>query len=152
MDKELIIIASYCNTKEKKEILLSFLQSLQPFRDDYSVLLSSHIPIDYIFYDYIDHFYYNNDNTILKTPTYNYNSWFGPKDNYIIWSTYVEFGNTHAAIWSMLIPSIKIGNIFGYKKIHCFEYDSVVHRIDELKDNSKLLDNYDYILYIVFRP
>lgn len=147
MEKELIIITSYCNTKEKKDVLLHFLKSLQNFRNEFSVLLTSHIPLDSFYYDYIDYFYYDKNNLILNSPSYNYNSWFGPKDNYIINSSYVELGNTHATILSMLIPSIKVAEGLGYKKLHYFEYDSYVHKIDELKDNSRILNDYDFVVY-----
>jgi hypothetical protein len=150
MNKELILITSYCNTKEKKETLLSLLKNLQNFRDDYSILLCSHLPLDHFYYDYIDYFYYDKNNFILKSPKFNYNSWFAPfgeKHSYIIRSSYVEYGNTHAAILSMVIPGTKIAESLGYEKIHYLEYDSIIHKIDELKDNSKLLDTYDYVIY-----
>lgn len=150
MNKELILITSYCNTKEKKETLLSLLKSIQNFRDDYSILLCSHLPLDNFYYDYIDYFYYDKNNFIFTSPKFNYNSWFGPfgpTHEYRIWSSYVEYGNTHPAILSMMIPATKIAESLGYEKIHYFEYDSIIHKIDELRDNSKLLDIYDYVIY-----
>jgi hypothetical protein len=55
MNKELILITTYCPNKEKKEILFDFLKQLQKFRDKYDILVSSHTPLDTHFFDYFDY-------------------------------------------------------------------------------------------------
>jgi hypothetical protein len=147
MKKNLIIITSHCDTKEKKEILLTLLQDLQNFKSKFDILLTSHVPIDHIFYPYIDYVFFDKNNTLLTDLDYRQNSWFQPFDNYVIWSSYTEKANTLAAIWDMIVPSISIAKTLGYEKIHCIEYDSRVFSDAELVDNDKLLDKYDYIVY-----
>lgn len=145
--KELILILAYCNTKEKKKTLFELLESLQKFREDYSVLVASHSPLDTLYFDYFDYYYFDKNNTILTDIEYRQNSWFMPFDNYIIWSSFIEVGNTMKAIFDLIVPSVNIAKSLNYKKIHMFEYDAKVSSSHELKENSKLLDEYDYIVY-----
>jgi len=145
--KELIIILSYCNDKDKKQSLYECLKSLQNFRDDYDILVASHTPLDELFFDYFDYYYFDKNNNILTDIEYRQNAWFTPFNNYVVWSSYIEIGNTVGAIWDMLVPSLSIANTLKYQKIHYFEYDSEIENINELIDNSKLLDDYDYVVY-----
>jgi hypothetical protein len=147
MKKDLIIITSFCDNKEKKQTLYHFLDSLQVFRDQYDIMLSSHLFVDDMFYDYIDHFYFNHKNELLTSLDYLQNGWFKPYENYVIWSSYLNYKNTHLAIWNLLVPSIAIAKSFGYEKIHHFEYDSIITDVSELQENSELLNKYDYIFY-----
>jgi hypothetical protein len=145
--KDLILITSYCPTNEKKEILLTLLKGLQKYRNEYDILLSSHVKLDPFFFDYFDYFYFDKNNQILTDIEYRQNGWFVPFENYVIWSNYITPGNTMKAIWDMVIPSISIAKSLNYEKIHYLEYDSEVITDGELKDNSKLLETYDYVIY-----
>lgn len=145
--KDLILITSYCPTNEKKEILLTLLKGLQKYRNEYDILLCSHVRLDPFFFDYFDYFYFDKNNQMLTDIEYRQNGWFTPFENYVIWSNYITQGNTLKAIWDMIIPSISIAKSLNYEKIHCIEYDSEIFSDDELKDNSKLLETYDYIIY-----
>lgn len=146
-DKELILITTYCPTTEKKEILIDLLKSIQKFRNDYDILVASHTPLDEFIFEYFDYFYYDKNNHLLSDIEYLQNGWFSPKDNYVIWSSYITKGNTMKAIWDMLIPSIEIAKNLNYVKVHQIEYDSIITDDKELKNNSKLLEEYDYIIY-----
>lgn len=145
--KELILVTAYCPTKEKKEVLLNFLKSVQPFRNQYSILLASHSSLDPLFFDYFDYFYFDKNNIVLQDIEYRQNAWFLPFGDYVIWSSYAEFGNTLKAVTDMIVPSISIAKTLNYEIIHMFEYDSVIHGVTELEENSRLLETYDYILY-----
>jgi hypothetical protein len=147
MNKELILIPSYCPDKKRKEIFFEFLKQLQNFRDTYDILVSSHTPLDTIFFDYFDYFYYDKNNIILTDIEYRQNGFFCPFDNYVIWSSYIGSGNTIKAILDLLIPSISIAKNLKYEKIHFFEYDTKIVNNTELVENSKLLDEYDYVIY-----
>lgn len=147
MNKELILVLTYCPNKERKEILFDFLKQLQKFRDKYDILVSSHTPLDTHFFDYFDYFYYDKNNVILTDIEYRQNGFFCPFDNYVIWSSYIGSGNTIKAILDLLIPSISIAKKLKYEKIHYFEYDTKIIDDVELVDNSKLLDEYDYVIY-----
>lgn len=147
MNKDLILITAYCPNKEKKEILFDFLKQLQKFRDKYDILVSSHTPLDTHFFDYFDYFYYDKNNVILTDIEYRQNGFFCPFDNYVIWSSYIGSGNTIKAILDLIIPSIAIAKNLKYKKIHFFEYDTKIIDDTELIENSKLLDEYDYVIY-----
>lgn len=146
-NKELILITTYCPTKEKKEILLNFLKSIEKFRKDYDILVASHTPLDVIFFEYFDYYYYDKNNVLLSDIEYLQNGWFSPRDNYVIWSSYITKGNTMKAIIDMLVPAISMAKSLKYDKIHYIEYDTEINDDFELKDNSKLLEIYDYIVY-----
>jgi hypothetical protein len=147
MNKELILVLAYCPDKKRKEIFFEFLKQLQNFRDTYDILVSSHTPLDTIFFDYFDYFYYDKNNIILTDIEYRQNGFFCPFDNYVIWSSYIGSGNTIKAILDLLIPSISIAKNLKYEKIHFFEYDTKIVNNTELVENSKLLDEYDYVIY-----
>jgi hypothetical protein len=147
MNKELILILAYCPDKKRKEIFFDFLKQLQIFRDTYDILVSSHTPLDTNFFDYFDYFYYDKNNVILTDIEYRQNGFFCPSDNYVIWSSYLGRGNTIKAILDLLIPSISIAKNLKYEKIHYFEYDTKIISDTELVENSKLLDEYDYVIY-----
>ena len=119
MNKELILVLTYCPDKKRKEI----------------------------FFDYFDYFYYDKNNIILTDIEYRQNGFFCPFDNYVIWSSYIGSGNTIKAILDLLIPSISIAKNLKYEKIHFFEYDTKIVNNTELVENSKLLDEYDYVIY-----
>jgi hypothetical protein len=86
MNKELILIPSYCPDKKRKEIFFAFLKQLQNFRDKYDILVASHTPLDTHFFDYFDYFYYDKNNVILTNIEYRQNGFFCPFDNYVILS------------------------------------------------------------------
>jgi hypothetical protein len=147
-NKEIILILAYCNTKNKKDIFFNFLNGLQKYRDKYDIMVASHIPLDEMFFDYFDFYYFDKNNRILSDIEYRQNSWFSPTgSDYVIWSNYTEIGNTLGAILDMLIPSLSVIKTLGHKKIHYFEYDTIFNDDVELIDNSILLDNYDYVIY-----
>jgi hypothetical protein len=62
-------------------------------------------------------------------------------------SIFTGFFNTHLAIWRMLILGNSVAKNIGYKKVHHIEYDSSINDFNEIKKNSKLLDQYDSVTY-----
>jgi len=147
MSRELILIAAYCPNKERKEILFDLLKQLQKFRKSYDILVASHTPLDTIFFEYFDYFYYDKNNVILTDIEYRQNGWFSPFDDYVIWSSYLSSGNTIKAILDLLTPSIALAKNLKYEKIHYIEYDTIITDDKEFADNSKLLNEYDYVIY-----
>jgi len=147
MKKDLIILTTHCSNPNKKETLLNLLKSLQKFRDKFDILVTSHLPLDEWFFSYFDFYFFDKNNHLLTDQKYTQNGWFRPVDNYVIWSSYSDYGNTMLAIWDMIIPSISIGRTHGYTKAHYIEYDTLLSNDIELLDNSKLLDEYDYVFY-----
>ena len=147
MKKDLLLITSHCSTPEKKHTLLNLLKSLQNFRNNYDILVTSHLPLDPWFFEYFDYFFFDRNNRVLTDQKYTQNAWFKPFDNYVIWSSYADYGNTMVAIWDLIIPSLSIAKSHGYEKIHHIEYDTLFTNDEELNNNSKLLDEYDYVFY-----
>ena len=92
-------------------------------------------------------FYYDKNNHILTDIEYRQNGWFSPFHDYVIWSSYLSSGNTIKAILDLLVPSIALAKNLKYEKIHYFEYDTKISDDKELVENSKLLDEYDYVVY-----
>lgn len=148
MKKDLILITAYCNTTQKKETLYNFLKSIQKYRDKYDVLLASHLPIDVIYYDYFDFCYYDSDNKLLTDFDFLHTSWYRNNDK-TIWSQLVRPVNTLNSIWSLISGAMGIAKNLGYEKIHNFEYDTLIYNSYEIDENSKLLDEYDYVIYEV---
>lgn len=147
MKKDLLLITSHCSTPEKKHTLLNLLKSLQNYRNKFDILVASHLPLDPWFFEYFDYYFFDGNNHLLLDQEYTQNSWFQPFDNYVIWSSYADYGNTMVAIWDLIIPSISIAKSHGYEKIHHIEYDTLFPNDQEFHNNSKLLDEYDYVIY-----
>lgn len=144
--KDLILITAYCPTFEKIKVLHNLLKDLENFRDKYDVMLCSHTKVDRLLQEYCDYYFYSKDNDVLTDIQYLQNGWVAPWGKKI-WSTYISGVNTAPAIFSMLIPGISIAKSIGYEKIHYMEYDTKIDSIFEINENSKDLDEYDYIIY-----
>jgi hypothetical protein len=52
------------------------------------------------------------------------------------------------ALHKQLITGYSLARSFGYEKIHCIEYDALYLDFTEFYDNSKILEEYDSVLYM----
>ena len=147
MKKDLIIIVAYCPDQKRKDTLYQLLNDLQHFRDSFDILLTSHTIFGDFFNDMVDYFYYDKENIVLTDLEYQQNGWYSVNGSDIIWSSYINIGNYLPSIYKILIPALSIAKSLGYNKIHKLEYDTRISNIDELHENSKLLDQYDYVIY-----
>ena len=145
--KELILITAYCPDQKRKDQLNNLVNSLQPFRKEYDICISSHTHIPLEITEKVDYTIYDKENPILTDLDYLSSSWGIPFKDYTIYSTFVGKGTYILAILRLMILGNGLAKTMGYQKVHKFEYDAVINDISCLKDNSKLLYEYDYVYY-----
>jgi hypothetical protein len=145
--KPIIIISAYCPDDERKHLLEKCINSLQPIRKDFDLLITSHsyIPehigkkVDFVFYDVNNDLIYDWD--LINTP------WFSPHEGLTIVSSLVSNFSTYAACNRIIMGGLGIAKNFGYKKAHYIDYDTIINDPSEFYDNNTLLDNYVTIQY-----
>lgn len=144
--KDLILVSSYCDTKEKEDILRNLINQIYQ-ENNFDILLISHTVIP----DDISHkctlSLYDSKNELLTDWDLRSRPWFNPGDQREIQSIFTGFYNSHLAIWRMIILGNSIAKNLGYNKVHHIEYDSDIKDFTELYDNSNLLNEYDCVTY-----
>lgn len=145
--KDLILVSSYCDTKEKEDILRNLINQIYQ-ENNFDILLISHTVIP----DDISHkctlSLYDSKNELLTDWDLRSKPWFNPGDDREIQSIFTGDFNTHLAIWRMIILGNSIAKNLGYNKVHHIEYDSDIKDFTELYDNSNLLNEYDCVTYV----
>jgi hypothetical protein len=146
--KDAILITAYCPDSKREKILRDLVVSLERFSDKFDVILISHtvIPEDISRSTYIS--IYDSKNEILKDWDLLNQPWFSPEGNGTIYSSFLTRKNTLLAVWRMMIIGFSLANNLGYKKLHHVEYDCRIENIEEFLENSRLLDDYDSVLYM----
>ena len=145
--KSIIIISAYCPDDERKQLLENCINSLQPIRKDFDILISTHayIPeyigkkVDFVFYDGNNDLIYDWD--LMNTP------WFSPYDGLTIVSSLISNFSTYSACNRIIMGGLGIAKNFGYTKAHYIDYDSIITDPSEFYENNKLLENYVTIQY-----
>lgn len=145
--KDLIMISSYCNTKEKEDVLRNLVSQINKHRDIFDLMIVSHTVVPDDISNKCDLVLYDKKNEILFEWDLRCKPWFNPGNTRQIMSIFTGFFNTHLAIWRMLILGNSMAKNIGYKKVHHIEYDSYIVDFKELISNSKLLDDYDCVTY-----
>tara|TARA_B110000495_G_scaffold93146_1_gene80498 strand:- start:3822 stop:4802 length:981 start_codon:yes stop_codon:yes gene_type:complete len=145
--KDLILITSYHPDNIRENILRELVYNLYSFKNEFDLAIVSHTPIPLDIQNKVNFALYDDKNEILTDSTLLNKPWFAPIDRKIM-SSYLTGKNTHLAIWRMFILGFSLAQNMGYKKIHNIEYDASIKNINELKDNSKLLDTYKSIYYL----
>lgn len=145
--KDLIMITSYCDNKEKENVLRNLVNQIQPHKEFFDIMIVSHTSVPQDISELTNMTIFDKKNELLYDWDLRCKPWFSPGFGSPILSIYTGFYNTHLAIWRMII----LGNIMakncGYKKVHHLEYDCHIENFDELYQNSFLLDIYDSITY-----
>jgi len=151
MKKDLIMIGTYCPDKEREDLLVNCIDSLKECRDKYDLLIVSHSYIPEYIARNVDYVIFDKENDLLINDTdYLNKPWFRPMDNYIILSSYIGQYSTFLSAYRILIAGIGFAKTYLYNKIHFIEYDTKVTDINEIYENSDLLDNYDAVFYNSF--
>jgi hypothetical protein len=145
--KELILITAHCPDQKRKDQLSNLINSLQPFRKEYDICISSHTHIPLEITEKVDYTIFDKENLILTDLDYLSSSWGIPFEDYTIYNTFVGKGTYILAIFRLMILGNGLAKAIGYQKIHQLEYDAVINDISCLKDNSLLLEEYDYVYY-----
>ena len=145
--KDLICITAHCPTEEKRKILYNLVSSLQTIREDFDLIVISHTPVTFDVQENVDWVIFDKDNEILKDWKYQNHPWFSPEKGKHIQSIFFGIGNTYLTLHKQLITGYAHAKAFGYKKVHFIEYDAYFEDHTEFYDNSKMLEEYDAVLY-----
>jgi len=145
--KDLIMISSYCNTKEKEEVLRNLVSQISKQKDTFDIMIVSHTVVPDDISDKCDLVFYDKKNELLYDWDLRCKPWFNPGNTRQIMSIFTGFFNTHLAIWRMLILGNSLAKNIGYNKVHHIEYDTSISDFTELIENSKLLNVYDCVTY-----
>lgn len=148
--KDLILISSHCTNLEKRNALNKLVDSLQSVRNDYDLMVVSHLPISSDISEKVNYAFYDSENT--KTTDWQYLNapWLYIGDEFIITSVFFCTNgakSNYLAIYRLLIMGFSFAKAFGYKKVHYIEYDCYMENFNQLYDNTKLLDEYDAVMY-----
>lgn len=146
--KDLILITSYCPDEHRETILRNLTSSLTRFKDTFDTLIVSHTPIPLDIQKKVNYCLYDSKNEILTDWDLLNQPWFNPNDERRIQSSFLSGKNTHLAIWRMMILGFSLAKNMGYSKVHHIEYDCEIENLDEFNDNSKLLNDFDSVIYI----
>jgi hypothetical protein len=149
MKEDIILISAYCPSIQKMDKLRKLVNQLQTFREKYDILIVSHTEIAIDIQNKVDLFLYDKKNELLTDWDLINQPWFSPGDGQDrrIQSGLLTGRNTHLTIWRMLILGFSLVKNIGYKKVHHIEYDCEIRDDFEIEENSKLLDDYDFIYY-----
>lgn len=145
--KDLIMISSYCDTKEKEDVLRNLVSQINKEKDTFDLMIVSHSVIPDDISSKCDFVFFDKKNELLYDWGSRSKPWFNPSDDRAILSVFTGFFNTHLAIWRMIIIGNSIAKNCGYKKVHHLEYDCSIKNFSEFYENSKFLDNYDAVTY-----
>ena len=152
--KDLILIGAHCSTLEKRNVLNKLVDSFQPIRKDYDLMIVSHLPISNDISEKVNYAFYDSDNKKLTEWHYLNSPWLYLNQDSIITSVFFcTYGakSNYLAIYRLFIMGFSFAKSFGYRKVHYIEYDCYMERFDELYDNTKLLDEYDAVMYCKFK-
>ncbi len=145
--KDLIMISSYCNTKEKEDVLRNLVSQINFHKDIFDIMIVSHTVVPSDISSKCDLVLYDKKNELLYDWDLRCKPWFNPGNTRQIMSIFTGYFNTHLAIWRMLILGNSVAKNIGYKKVHHIEYDTNINDFAEIVDNSKLLEEYDCVTY-----
>ena len=145
--KDLLLITSYHPDKQRENMLRDLVNDLNKFNKDFDIMVISHIPIPLDIQNKINIALFDDKNELLTDHDLICKPWFQPTNRRIV-SGYLTGKNTHLALWRLFILGFATAKNLGYKKVHQLEYDASIKDISELKDNSKLLDDYKAVYYL----
>lgn len=145
--KDLILITAFCDTPSKYDVLRNLINQISEHKNHFDILLVSHSPIPQDISEKTNLTLYDKKNDLIYDWDMRAKPWFDPGNDRPIMSIFTGYFSTHLAIWRMLILGLGVSKNCGYKKIHHLEYDCDIKNFSEFYDNSKLLDDYDAVVY-----
>ena len=115
--KDLIVIGSHCPDFERQEILNKCIDYLQPIRNDFDILISSHVHVPEFISNKVDYVFYDKNNDLIYDLKYLNQPWFSPIEGMTILSTYISEHSTYLAVYRLLILGLGFAKMFKYKKV-----------------------------------
>ncbi len=144
--KELVVILSHADTTDKVDVLKECLREIK--KQNYPVLISSHIEIPNEIKNEIDYFVYDKENPLIY-------HWEYPNLSHVyIWQTYPGYSQTYAveynhsyAVLRLIKNSLGVALANGYDKVHFVNYDYVLYDASILQNHSNQLNDFDLFSY-----
>lgn len=147
MEKDLILVTAFCDNKTKQDVLRNLINQIKSHSEQFDIFVVSHTVIPQDISENVNFSLYDKKNELLYDWDMRCKPWFDPNNERPILSIFTGQYNTHLAIWRMIILGNIIAKNCGYKKVHHLEFDSDIQDFSEFYENSKLLDEYDAIIY-----
>lgn len=143
--KDLILIGAHCPDDERENFLSRLVDQLQIVKQDFDILICSHLVVPEYITKKVDYVFYDKNNDLIYDTKYLNQPWFSPFEGLTILSTLIGEHSTYLAVYRLLISGLGISKIFGYEKVHYIEYDTDFRDISELYLHSKLLEDNDWV-------
>jgi len=144
---ELVIIPCYCDTKEKKQMLIDCIESIK--KADKKILLTSHYPIDDNIKNMVDYSIYDGDNQVLHSKDYlDYDVTFFFWIHYQNYKLIQSYPYNHSfAVWTLMRNGFAFANALGYKNAHIIDYDCTIGDVKYFEDVNKFLEKSEGVFY-----
>lgn len=146
--KSIIVIGAYCPDKERKQLLENCVNSLQPIRKDFDILISSHVHVPEYIVDKVDYYFYDKDNELITDWDLMNTPWFSPKEDLNIVSSLISNYSVYLAAYKTFINGMGAGKNLGYKTAHWVDYDAVFTDYSDFYDNINILKDYVSVQYV----
>ena len=143
---EIVAILSHADTQDKIDVLTKCIDEVK--RQNYQIILSSHIEVPDDLKVKVDYFILDKENPLI------FNREFPNFSHIHIWQNYPGYSQTYPldynhsyAVLKLIKNSLSIANINGFEKIHFVNYDYVLYDDFILKRHSTELQNVDLFSY-----
>lgn len=127
-DKEIIIIGTHPNLKEREQLTLECIRSLRPLNR--KILLVSHYPVPSEIQDIVDFYVYDKQNPLTHHSYYTRFYNYMPNYDVEININGLNNSNQSFAVLKNLYNSYKYAESLGYEKAFYITYDVIVDRRD----------------------
>lgn len=133
MKRKIVLISSFCDTDEKKEVLKENLEIIKNLGLETILISPNFLPIDDEIVRLSDFTYFTKENPILKYPERNYSHWFEMNLNdgrvLTLHRHFADYG------WAALYQTKKLSQI-----ALSYDYDIFYHMVYDLEINDLILD------------
>ena len=146
-DKGLVVILSHADTPDKIEILVECISSIK--KQEYDILVSSHINIPDHINDMVDYFICDKENELIM-----YDEYLNTPSVVCVWMSLngyeqrypIKFNHAYAVLKLIQNGSV-IANLNEYKNVHFLNYDYALNDENILIKHNEILNKYDIVSY-----
>lgn len=143
--RDVILVTAHCNTQKKEDILRNLVNKINQI-GGFDTFVISHTPIPVDIQSKSNFCFYDFDNNLTDDPDLRTKFWINTGYGKIITNCYTE-STTTLAVYRLMRYGLKFCKSLGYKKAHFLEYDTDLESLDELVENSTILDYKDCVFY-----
>jgi hypothetical protein len=141
---EIVLITDYSNTKDKKQHLRKLIKDV---KQHFDVCLNSHCVLPDYITESVDYYIQDIKNSFLIDNRYKGIKYFDYNNFRVIFKDYRLPASHLPAIIRQILPSLNYLKSFGYDIVHLLEYDSDFISPNLFNSNSKILTQYDCVIY-----